>query len=543
MTPLIKVENSIGNVIRIQNDIQKVATTYLSRDTTISSTNILVENTAGFRAYNTTLAGATITAGTQTWTVGSISNIKVGDYVITTGATQNVPARVTGIAGASAIFVDVLSGYGSGTTTGLKRQTPILIGNIGDENAELVSSISIVDKNNITTTAGIGLYHTTGDKISEINYDKIEIYKSATKTGTDSRIAVIPFNVKSTETTFKDENGLKTDFYKVRFVNSGNDLTVGSFVYNNGGATDFATATSSSSIETNTAGNLISSVKNTLGIPNDDKDLTDQWFISALNDARRIYDTDFTFGRNQEWRQEFNFPIKMKAGTNFINLPSDIDFSETNRSLFRARLSRSIGGYNQPINYVDKSQWNSIISLSAYSTNPTAITSGATSIVLSNTGDMPASGTLFVATENYTTNILQIRYTANNVDTNTLTGVTGITRDIGADTQFWLNPVTAIPSVYTVWNGVMYFDRPVPQALQGKNVYIDYYKKIVDITTPLDIVPEHFRDIYKHYLKFAVKKRRDDNIGEKDPDYQMFLRAASGVSTNQYTGQTVRIIN
>ena len=109
--------------------------------------------------------------------------------------------------------------------------------------------------------------------------------------------------------------------------------------------------------------------------------------------------------------------------------------------------------------------------------------------------------------------------------TNTLTGVTGVTRNISAGTQFWLNPVTAIPSVYTVWNGVLYFDRPIPQSLQGKNVFIDYYKKITDITNTLETIPEHFRDVYKHYLKYAVKKRRDDNVGEKDPDYQMFLRA------------------
>lgn len=542
MTPLIKIENSIGNLVRIQNDIASIVSTYLSRDTTISSTITSVENTSGFRAYNTTLTGL-ITLGVQTWTVGSSSSMRIGDYVITTGATQNVPAQITSILSSTSILVNVISSSGSGTATGVKHQTPILIGSVGNENAEIVSSISITDKTNISLVAGIGLYHNIGETVSEINYDKIEIYKSATETGSYSQIAVIPFNVKSTETTFKDEDGTVTDFYKVRFINSGNDLIVGTTTTNNGGATDFATATSSSSVSSTTAANLINSVRSTLGIPNNDKDLTDEWFISALNDARRIYDTDFTFGRNQEWRQEFNYPIKMKAGTNFINLPSDIDFSETNRSLFRARLSRSIGGYNQPVNYVDKSKWNSIISLSSYSTNPSAITTGATSVVLSNTGDMPNSGTLFVATEDYTSNILQIQYTGNNINTNTLTGVTGVTRNIGAGTQFWLNPVTAIPSVYTVWNGVMYFDRPVPQGLQGKNVYIDYYKKLVDLTTPLDIVPEHFRDIYKHYLKFAVKKRRDDNIGEKDPDYQMFLRAASSVSTNQYTGQTVRIIN
>ena len=74
-------------------------------------------------------------------------------------------------------------------------------------------------------------------------------------------------------------------------------------------------------------------------------------------------------------------------------------------------------------------------------------------------------------------------------------------------------------------------------------MFIDYYKKITDITNTLETIPEHFRDVYKHYLKYAVKKRRDDNVGEKDPDYQMFLRACNTVSNNHYTGQKVIIIN
>lgn len=540
MTPLIKVENSIGNVVSIQNDLQYLASTYLSRDTTVGSTTILVENTTGIRGYNTTMSGA-ITAGTQTWTVGSSANMLIGDLIVTTGAAVNVPATITNINSLTSITVNVGSSSGSGTATGVTHQVPLLIGSVGNENAELSLSNSIPTKTSLTAISGVGLYHTTGETVSQIVYDKIEVYKSSTENGSFTQIAVVNFDVKSSYTLFKDTAGISTDYYKVRFVNSGTAYPSGSST-SYWGATDFATATSTTSLSSDTAGALIESVKKTLGIPADDKDLTTQWFISALNDARRIYDTDFTFGRNEEWRQEFNFPIKMKAGTNFVNLPADIDFSETNRSMLRLRLSRSIGGYNQPIRYMDKAAWNSILTTSSYATNPSSIAIGATSIVLDNTGDMPTSGTVFVATTDYTSNILTVNYTGNNKDTNTLTGVTGVTRIIPVNTQFWLNPVTAIPSRYTVWNGVVYFDRPIPQSLQGKNVYLDYYKKITDISLQTETVPEHFRDIYKHYLKFAVKKRRDDNIGESDSDYKMFLRAAATVSSNQYTGQTPRII-
>lgn len=542
MTPSIKIENGIGNIVRIQNDIQKLATTYLSRDTTVGLTSTLVENTSGFRGYSTTISSGSISLGTQTWTVGSTANMRVNDIVITTGASSNVPAIITGITNATTVVVNVPTSSGSGTATGLTHTTPVLVGIIGAENTELNTTNTITSKTQLSTSSGLSLYHNTGEEISEIAYDKIEIYKSDTELGSYTQIATIDFNVKSNETVFNDPTSGAGVYYKVRFVNSGTAYPFGgnTSYY---GATDFATGTSASSVTSDTAKYLIDSVKSTLGIDSNDSELNDNFFLSALNDARRIYDTDFTFGRNNEWRQEFNYPIKMKAGSNFINLPTDIDFSETNRSIFRARLARSIGGYNQPMKYVDKSEWNSILTVSSYTTNTSAITSGATSIVLNNTGDLPSNGSLYVATEDYTSNILVITYTANNKDTNTLTGVTGVTRNISAGTQFWLNPVTAIPSVYTVWNGVLYFDRPIPQSLQGKNVFIDYYKKITDITNTLETIPEHFRDVYKHYLKYAVKKRRDDNVGEKDPDYQMFLRACNTVSNNHYTGQKVIIIN
>jgi len=152
-----------------------------------------------------------------------------------------------------------------------------------------------------------------------------------------------------------------------------------------------------------------------------------------------------------------------------------------------------------------------------------------------------------VATSDPTQLIMNVSYTSNNLVTNTLTGVTGVTRNIPANTQVWAYSTFSVPYFFTVFEdnlGVpkLWFDRPIPNGLQGKNLYLDYYKKIEDINFLSDVVPEHYRDIYKDYMKFAIKRRRDDSLGEDDQDYKKFMRGIANILGNPYTGQTQIII-
>jgi hypothetical protein len=288
---------------------------------------------------------------------------------------------------------------------------------------------------------------------------------------------------------------------------------------------------------------MILSVRKAVG----NTSLTDDFFLSALNDARRIADTSFGYGRLNEWRHCFEYPIQMLAGTNFVNLPANMDFNETNRSLLAARFARQSVAANIPLKYVDKREWNQRAYLNRYSVTVGSTTSGATSIVLSSTGDFPATGTIMIATELPTQTIMSVAYTGNNLLTNTLTGCTGITRTIATGTQAWAYSTFSVPYFFTVFddqsgNHKLWFDRPIPQGLQGKNLYLDYYKQIQDLTFLSDVIPEHYRDVYKDYLKFAIKRRRDDSIGEDDQDYIKFMNGLSVIMGNPYTGQTQIIV-
>ena len=412
----------------------------------------------------------------------------------------------------------------------------IVLGMVGSANAELIATLSSKTASSITVPATGNQYaHQRGEIVSQVTYNEVIIETSLSSTGTFSVLATIPIQWSSDKTSYADVNGTSSTYYRQRFHNT---ITGKYSDYSNGGV-----GVSQNDLGPTTAASLILSVRKSVG----NTDLPDAFFISALNDARRIVDTSFGFGRQNEWRQVFEYPIQMLAGTNFVRLPTNIDFSETNRTLLAARFARQSVAANIPIKYVDKREWNQRAYLNRYTTLTTAVSIGATSLSLTNSGDFPSAGTVMVATDDATQLILSVSYTGNNLLTNTLTGVTGVSRAIPATTQIWAYSTFSVPYFFTVFEdnlGVpkLWFDRLIPNGLQGKTLYIGYYKKMEDIVFLSDVIPEHYRDIYKDYMKFAIKRRRDDSLGEDDQDYKKFMRGIANILGNPYTGQTQIIV-
>ena len=293
----------------------------------------------------------------------------------------------------------------------------------------------------------------------QVTYNQVQIQSPTSATGTFTTIATIDLQWSQDRTVYNDTAGTTSTYYRQRFYNT--VTGVYSDWSNNG------VGVAISDYAANTVGYLINSVRGLTG-NRDSLNLDDAFFISALNEARNVANTQFGYGRMNEWRQNFDFPIQMLAGTNYIDLPDDVDFSETNRTVLNVRFARQSVAANIPINYVDKREWNMRSYLNRYSFVNGAVTSGATTLTLDSTGDFPAAGTVYVATENPTQSILTVTYTGNNLLTNTLTGCTGITRNISDNVQVFNYNITAYPYYYTVFDGRIWFDRAIPQSLQGK---------------------------------------------------------------------------
>jgi len=407
----------------------------------------------------------------------------------------------------------------------------LLLGSIGAENVEFVTSASHTDQNFVTLATKQP--HNRGDLVSQINYDQVVISKSATKDGTYSVLSTLSLFVTQQKTVHFDSVGLMSDYYKLQWKNSLTDEL-----------SEFSLPVSVLSYPTNSVGSVVLPVLSAMGVSENDNKITVPFCLEAINDARKYVDMKL-YGIRHAWRSEFEHPIKVLAGTNFALLPDDIDFDESDRSLLAARFitSNVLAPFN--LRYIDKRSWNQLSFNIGGSKNTAVAAIGATTIPLESAGDFPLgtnAGVASVATTAYSQILMQIAYTGVNQDTNELTGVTGITREIPIGTQIWVRPTIAQPFSYTVYDDRIVFDRVIPGSMQGVNVYIDYYRKSGEVTDLYQELREPYREIYKWYLRYAIKYRKDITLAQSDPDYKKFEELVDALFANLYTGQDTTII-
>lgn len=406
----------------------------------------------------------------------------------------------------------------------------LLLSSIGAENSEIVTSSSHTTLSFVTLATLMA--HNRGDSVEEIKYDQIVISKSATIDGVYTTFATQTFFTTQQSTIIYDSTGLKTDYYKVQWKNS---IT--------GTLSDASDPISVTSYPVNSVANVIFPVLKAMGVSENDPKITVDFCLSAIDDARKFTHAKL-YGIRHAWQQHFEHPIKMLAGTNYCDLPDDVDFSETDQSVLAARFM--IGNVLTPFNlkYIDKRSWNQIAFsvMGGYTTAVAGI--GAVSITVDSVGDFPnsASGVAYVATTGFTQTIMQIAYTSVDLTTNQLLGVTGITRSIPVGTRVWSRPTISQPIYYTVHGDKLFFDRIIPDSMQGYNLYIDYYKKIDVVENLYQELPEHYREIYKWYLRYAIKYRKDISLGSDDPDLKKFESLVQALYNNLYTGQDTTII-
>ena len=404
----------------------------------------------------------------------------------------------------------------------------LLLSSMGAENTEIVVSSSHTA--NTFTTAATTQTHNRGDLIQELKYDQIVISKSATINGVYAVLTTQVLNVTEQNTHIFDTVGLSTDYYKIQWKNSLTGLLSG-----------YSDPVSVDSYPTNSVASVIFPVLKAMGVSENDPKINVEFCLGAIDDARKFTEAKL-YGIRHAWSQEFEYPVKMLAGTNYITLPDNIDYNETDRSVLAVRflIDNILTPYN--LRYIDKRMWNQVSFSVAGGISTVVAGIGAVTLSLVSVGDFPASGVCYVATTDFTQTVMQISYTAKDNVTNQLTGVTGITRAIPIGTQIWQRPTIAQPISYTVYENRLVFDRIIPDSMQGRNVYLDYYKKTDEVENLYQILPEHYRETYKWYLRYAIKYRKDIKLGSDDPDLKKFESLVQALYDNLYTGQGTIII-
>lgn len=425
--------------------------------------------------------------------------------------------------GTTVLPVDNATGFTPGISL-------LLLSSMGSESAEIVSSISHTT-NSIAITATL-LAHGRGDIVREINYDQVVVSWSSTEDGVYSVLSTSTFQVTQQNTVVFHAAGLTTSFYKLQWKNS---IT--------GATSSYSDPISVDTYDEHSVAEIIYPVLSAMGVSDNDPKINTTFCISAIDDARKFTDGKL-YGIRHDWREEFEHPIKVLSGSNYVDLPEDIDFNKTDRSLLAARFL--IGNVLTPFNlrYIDKRTWNQVAWSVMGGATTVAAGIGDTTITLDSVGDFSgsSSGVAYVATTAYSQTLMQIAYTGVDLTTNQLTGVTGIDRIVPVGTRVWSNPTIAQPIYYTVYGGRLYFDRIVPDSMQGNNLYIDYYKKLDKVVNLYQILPENYRETYKWYLRYAIKYRKDITLGSDDPDLKKFEELVQALFNNLYTGQETTII-
>lgn len=439
------------------------------------------------------------------------------DVKVTTYLGSNLPIGVT------TLPVDNAIDFTAGTIL-------LLIGNLGSENCEFVLASAHTDQT--FTVGATKLPHNRGEAVRQVSFDQILISKSATINGSYSTLSTTTFQTTQQNTIVLDPTGLSTDYYKVQWKNS-----------NTSEVSSFSDPISVLAYPENSVAKIIYPVLKAMGVSENDPKINADFCISAVDDARK-YVAAKLYGVRQDWLEEFEFPIKVLAGNNFVDLPVNIDFNKTDRSLLAARFL--IGNILTPFNlrYIDKRTWNQVAFQVTGSFTVGDISIGAGTVQLENTGDFwsSAGGVAYVATDDFDQTIMAISYTGRDLITNQLTGVTGITRAIPAGTRVWSNPTVSQPIYYTVFEDKLVFDRIIPDSMQGNNLYIDFYKKLPEVTDLYQELEENYRETYKWYLKWAIKYRKDISLDSSDPDLVKFEGLVDALFNNLYSGQDTIVV-
>src|SRR3990167_1503511 len=378
----------------------------------------------------------------------------------------------------------------------------VVIGEPGTQTAEL-RLISTASSSAINVSAVTTFAHNRGTVVRFIPFNQIEI---STDTAADfsgaSVLATIDLRVDAFQTFYEHTTGGATTYYRVRFSHA-KGARFSSY--------------SEGPLATGYASNTPYSIKKRalegLGEKLGGK-ITNEFLDEALLEGRRILDQD---PRVLRWsfRTKFDTDIgTIIPGQWKVSAPSDLRDENTNKNLLAVRIGRR----NDPLDYQDRVRFNQNYVNVAHTTLNGSIITTDTSITLTSSGDFDNSGTFQIAGTSIGHVVDNVAYTANTESTNVLSGVTGIVANKASGTDAWQGANFGFPTAYTIHDGVIYFDVPFEDDLDGENIYADYYQELQEHDSDADSLDEPFSDLYVPYLRWRIKYLKANGKIKKDGD-------------------------
>jgi len=405
--------------------------------------------------------------------------------------------------------------------------TYVFVNNNGNDKCEIILISGVPTVNSISLATASVHAHSRGEEVRFIPFNRIVIESSADNI-TFTELGTIDIRPDSEETYYEHAAGTSTTYYRIRFENE-TDTTYSTY-------SDSVIATGYTA---NSAGQLIQTALSDLGVEIDGTLITKRFLFDALNEGRREIDEDIGIKR-WSFRSVFNHKLySIIPGQYKVAVPTDLREPSTNKNITSVRVGRE----NRNCNYFDQEALERGYMTTYHTTLNGNILTTDTSVVLTGSGDFDESGSIQIAGESVDEPLDSVEYTANAETTNTISGVTGIRAAGHSDgVEVWQNADFGLPLNYTVNNGYIYFSQPFDDDHAGESVYINYYKKIIDINSDSDELDEPFYNIYISFLRFKIKQKKDKKLDWKnDIDYIKWSTMKKAQIEKEYFGQKTRI--
>lgn len=417
----------------------------------------------------------------------------------------------------SSLSASVAAGAGTITVASINKfavNKILLIGELGAENSEIIKThASSAPSGSTVTLASNTVYaHPAGTKVYVIEYDQVEFSNSSTESGSKTTLTttigsgIVALEADETIQVYR-ETEYTTGYYFARFKNS-----IG------GTFGPYSDAIPTSGYTSNMVGYVIEKALGDLSTELSNE-ITQQWFYDEINDCIRSIQ-----GKLKRMNQYQSFDTVIGAtvaGMYKIAMPADIYDTKSNRSLIAIRI-----GESSKLTYADPIYFEEMITGRIQTTVATQASVGATSLVVTDSDDLPDSGSIDVWVSNTKHTIT---YTGITRGTHTLTGIpasgTGaITVTTPVASNVYVGADYGFPSVYTVRNDYIEFDYIIGEDYRNKNIFADYWTVASNVNSDTDLLDSERYDMILQWViwKLRCKVKNEGRLDMTDGNYMLF---------------------
>lgn len=401
-------------------------------------------------------------------------------------------------------FITTAATAATGTITvqdivGFTTNQWLLIGDPGNQGSEIIKTHASTSPSGTTITLASNLVfaHGPNTPVYVINFNQVEFSHAATVSGVKSVLATSDIVADNPTTNYNDVAN-SSGYYFARFKNS----TTSTF-------SSYSDPAPYSGYTQMSARSVIDKALQTIN-KKTSAVLSDDFAFMCIDDCQIECLREY-----QRWSfmQSFNTVVDESYENQLrVALPTNCDDQQTSRSIYGFRM-----GKKHNMQWIDKEEWNALMSGIAYTTLATSISVGATSIVLTNSQDFDDSGTVKIGANEYS-------YTANNTSTNTLT-ISASTTTNTAGEDVTQGASSGLPSYYTVFNGYIYFYPMVGSSYAGRNFYMDYYIKLTQTQNDSTEIVLPDPTVVQYYLswRFLLKLNNGEETNASLAMYQHYV--------------------